>query len=125
MTINLTLAQCFGESATQNNETLTIYKSDLPGLTPDAENRAEQLLAALFLKLLEEFSGSLNDPQGQKITDPQGQTITYDNSLLYSKLKLFAWRINFITRNLRIYRQKTIVCQFFFLTDTDLTPNNF
>jgi hypothetical protein len=40
MTINLTLAQCFGKGASQNSETLTIRKSDLPGLTPDAENRA-------------------------------------------------------------------------------------
>jgi hypothetical protein len=125
MTINLTLKQCFGSNVSQDIETLTIHKSDLPGLTEIANNRTEQLLAALLLKVLEEFEGSLNDSQGQKITDSQLRTITYDNSPLYKRLKLFSWRTNFVTRNSQNYYQKTIVCQFFLLPDTELNPDNF
>ena len=47
-----TLAQLFGDNATQDATTITIVKADLAstGLTPDAANKAESLLLAIFLK---------------------------------------------------------------------------
>ena len=44
------LQAVFGAGATQTATTVTILKSDLPGLTPAADNRAESLLVAILLK---------------------------------------------------------------------------
>jgi hypothetical protein len=46
-----TLTQVFGAAATQTATTLTIAKADLPGLTAAADNKAEQILGSLVLKL--------------------------------------------------------------------------
>jgi hypothetical protein len=45
-----TLAQVFGENATQDATTVTIRKSDLPRLTPQTVNTAESLLAGIIVK---------------------------------------------------------------------------
>ncbi|MGI2909847.1 hypothetical protein AABK37_42490, partial [Hassallia sp. VBCCA 56010] len=47
-----TLAQVFGDNATQDSSNLTISKADLAaiGLTASSNNTAESLLVALILK---------------------------------------------------------------------------
>lgn len=45
-----TLVQVFGASATQTATTITITKSDLPGLTASATNTAESLLTGILLQ---------------------------------------------------------------------------
>ncbi|WP_414546514.1 hypothetical protein [Nostoc sp. CCY0012] len=45
-----TLQQVFGANAIQDATTITIVKADLTGLTADANNTAESLLAAINLK---------------------------------------------------------------------------
>lgn len=40
----------FGPNATQDNNTITIYKRDLPGLIPQIKNHAESILAALYVR---------------------------------------------------------------------------
>ncbi|MBD2508282.1 hypothetical protein H6G91_13500 [Nostoc muscorum FACHB-395] len=46
----LTLAQVFGTNATQDATTVTIYKADLPRLTPASVNTGESLLTGIILK---------------------------------------------------------------------------
>lgn len=45
-----TLTEIFGAGATQDADTITIVKADLPRLTPAAFNRAESLLTGIVLK---------------------------------------------------------------------------
>ncbi len=111
---NLTLAQVFGLNATQNSSQLVILKTDLPGLTPESNNRAEQLLVALFLKLREQFEGNLTDPSGQAIVDNQDRVVTYNNSQLYEKMNIFYWKRQFITRRQHKYILDTFVIDAFF-----------
>lgn len=47
-----TLQQILGADATQDANTITIQKADLPGLTASANNRAESLLVAMLLKAM-------------------------------------------------------------------------
>jgi len=93
--LNLTLAQVFGAGATQDATTLTIRKSDLPGLTAAVDNRGEQLLAALLLQLHKHFEGFVTDQQGNRITDPAGTPLTYSNHI-YQNLDASFWKRQFI-----------------------------
>jgi hypothetical protein len=111
---NLTLAQVFGLNANQSSGQLVILKSDLPGLTPGSNNRAEQLLVALLLKVAEQFEGNLTDPSGQVVTDNQNNAITYDNSKLYERMKIFYWKRQFTTREQQSYSLDTFVIDTFF-----------
>ncbi|MBD2489432.1 hypothetical protein [Aulosira sp. FACHB-615] len=45
-----TLQEVFGANAIQDANTITIYKSDLPGLTPQENNTAESLLTGINVK---------------------------------------------------------------------------
>ncbi|MEH1940096.1 MAG: hypothetical protein V7L01_07755 [Nostoc sp.] len=45
-----TLAQVFGSNATQDATTITIYKADLPRLTPQTVNTPESLLTGIIVK---------------------------------------------------------------------------
>lgn len=47
-----TLQEVFGSGATQDATTITILKSDLPGLTATSDNTAESLLVGILLKNL-------------------------------------------------------------------------
>jgi hypothetical protein len=89
----LTLAQLFGDSATQSATELIIKKADLVavGLTATANNRAEQLIVALLLKALENFEGTLTDENGNKITDELNNPIPYDNRNLWELLEILRW----------------------------------
>jgi hypothetical protein len=91
---SLTLIELFGVNAVQTADELIIKKSDLSavGLTPTANNRAEQLLVAILLKALDNFQGELTDPQGNKVLDPQGETINYNNSSRYLTLLIEPWK---------------------------------
>lgn len=48
-----TLVEVFGNGATQDATTITIQKSSLPRLTPNATNTAESLLTGILLKAQE------------------------------------------------------------------------
>ncbi|MBD2416084.1 hypothetical protein FACHB389_35505 [Nostoc calcicola FACHB-389] len=91
----LTLQQLFGVNAVQTADELIIKKSDLSavGLTPTANNRAEQLLVAILLQALENFEGVLTDESGNKITDELNNAIAYDNRNMWELLEVFRWDI--------------------------------
>ena len=84
-----TLQQIFGANATQTSATITITKADLPGLTPAADNRAEQLFVAVLLQA-KSFLTSANQD-----TNPE-QSITIEDSFQ-----------TLVTRNNQQYRQNT------------------
>jgi hypothetical protein len=94
--LNLTLEQLFGAGATQDSQSLTIQKASLPGLSAAANNRGEQLLAALMLQAWGEFEGELVDSEGSIVVDNQGFSISYDNQNLYEKLRIWFWKRQFI-----------------------------
>jgi hypothetical protein len=89
----LTLQELFGVNAMQTATELVIKKSDLVavGLTPTANNRAEQLLVAITLQALSKFEGHLLDENGNIITDENNNPITYDNKNLWELLEIFKW----------------------------------
>lgn len=93
---NLTLQQLFGANADQTATALTITKADLPGLTPAADNRAEQLLVAILLQAWSEFEGMLVDEIDQTVVDETGDAVGYDQRELYEKLHLWFWKRQFI-----------------------------
>lgn len=93
--ISNTLQQLFGSNATQDSQSLTIRKSDLPLLTPSANNRAEQLLVAILLQAWYEFEGLLVDDQGEVVVDETGEAIGYDQRELYEKLTVWFWKRQF------------------------------
>ncbi|MCC5597967.1 hypothetical protein [Nostoc favosum] len=120
----LTLAQLFGVNAVQTATELVIKKSDLVaiGLTPQINNRAEQLVVAILLKALENFQGHLTDPNDNQVTDFQGRKINYDNSNLYKSLLLEPWK-EFIEQRLENYviRNTLIIHQFSEYADTEFS----
>ncbi len=87
----LTLQELFGVNAVQTADELIIKKSDLSavGLTPSANNRAEQLVIALILKALSNYQGNLTDENNNTITDELNNSITYDNRNLWELLEIF------------------------------------
>ncbi|MBG1240985.1 hypothetical protein [Nostoc sp. NZL] len=89
----LTLQQLFGVNAVQTADELIIKKSDLSavGLTPTANNRAEQLVVAILLKALENFQGVLTDENNIPITDENNYPIEHDNRNLWELLEIFRW----------------------------------
>lgn len=90
--MQLTLAQLFGEGASQTSANLTIKKSALRGLTSSQNNRAEQLLAAILLRSVENFQGTVTSETGEPLTSETGESVTYNNSNLYESLTLEQWR---------------------------------
>lgn len=105
----LNLIQIFGTNATQNDTTLIIQKSDLPLLTPSANNTPESLLIAILLKALSNFSGNILDGNGLPILDSNNQPITFDNSKAYDSLKIFFWNPYGFTRNNQPYIMHQII----------------
>lgn len=109
--MELTLRQIFGSSATQNNDQVIIWKAELPNLTPLNNNLGGQLLAAILLKTLSIFQGTIKDELGDSIWDEAGLTIDYDNSNLYENLLLFPWQTQLIKTESISYIKHTIVFQ--------------
>ncbi|BAT53775.1 hypothetical protein NOS3756_27380 [Nostoc sp. NIES-3756] len=120
--MELTLQQLFGVNCSQDGQVIVIQKSDLPLLTPSANNTAESLLVAILLKAFENFQGQLTDPQGNKITDPNGNTINYNNSTLYLTLLMEPWK-GYIERRLGEYvvRDSLIIHQYLEYADTEFS----
>ncbi|BAY22366.1 hypothetical protein NIES2100_21290 [Calothrix sp. NIES-2100] len=114
---NLSLAQCFGKNSLQNSNSLVIYKSDLPGLTPTAINTAEELVVGILLKILENFEGSITDENGNTITDVFGLPITYNQGDFVNAFNLFYWRINYTQSNGINYKNYQLVFSTFEIWD--------
>lgn len=93
----MTINEWFGVNASQTADTFTISKSDLPGLTPSANNSAESLLSAIILKAREQCEGLVCDELGRSIASESG-FIEYDNSELFD-LVIKYWRLIVLTRN--------------------------
>ncbi|MHC5740192.1 MAG: hypothetical protein ACYTXH_36220, partial [Nostoc sp.] len=89
--IQITLADLFGESATQDASTLTIKKSDLYGLTPALSNSAESILTAILLRASTLFSAYLSDENGNPIITENSDLLGYEHSSLYELLNVFIW----------------------------------
>lgn len=89
--MNLALAQIFGVGASQDSTTITIQKSALLGLVPSANNRAEEILAAIIKTADQQFEGWLTDPSGNAILSPNNLSVDYDNSILYDVLGIQQW----------------------------------
>lgn len=103
-----TLAQVFGANATQDSTYLTIYKSDLTGLTVASENSAESLLAAIILKA----QTQLNDTNQANNAD---QSISIDTGVG-----------GITTRNNQNYREYSLNITLSKLdTQSAIDPNDF
>ncbi|MGI2903330.1 hypothetical protein [Tolypothrix sp. VBCCA 56010] len=79
-----TLAQVFGDNATQDSSNLTISKADLAaiGLTASSSNTAESLFVALMLKAaryLNETNQSTNNDIQVTINEGFGSLVTRNN----------------------------------------------
>jgi hypothetical protein len=109
----LTLQELFGVNAVQTADELIIKKSDLSavGLTPTANNRAEQLVVAILLKPLSNFQGYLIDENGNILTDENNAPIGYDNRQLYELLEMFRWDAYAKERNEKVYLTETLVLE--------------
>lgn len=107
----LTLKQCFGVNATQNDALLIISKQDLPRLTPTSNNTAESLVVGIILKILENFEGKLTTALGETITDEKGIPITYEQGDIFDVFYLFNWRVIFRTKQGNDYRITQFVLQ--------------
>ena len=107
----LTLAQLFGANAVQTADELIIQKSDLlvVGLTPTANNRAEQLVVAIILKALENFEGVLSDENNNRVTDELEQAITYSNRNLWEILEIFHWGLYISEKDTSRLRNQIII----------------
>jgi hypothetical protein len=113
----LTLQQLFGESASQSATELVIKKADLVavGLTPQLNNRAEQLIVAIVLKSLENFIGVITMEDGISITDDEGENIDYDQGdRLYEFMQFLSWEPYFERRNalISVVRKTVIIHSF-------------
>ncbi|MDZ8085614.1 MAG: hypothetical protein RMY16_08460 [Nostoc sp. DedQUE12b] len=115
----LTLIELFGVNAVQTADELIIKKSDLSavGLTPTANNGAEQLLVAILLQALSVFQGYLTDENGNIISDENNAQIGYDNRQLYELLEIFRWDAYAQERNGNVYLTETIVIHSYAQTD--------
>lgn len=103
-----TLQQVFGANATQDSTTLTIYKSDLTGLTASANNSAESLFAAVTLKA----QVQLNDTNQANNPD---QSISIDTGIG-----------SITTRNNQNYREYSLTITLSKLdTQSAIDPNDF
>lgn len=115
----LTFLELFGVNAVQTADDLIIKKSDLSavGLTPTANNRAEQLLVAILLKALSAFQGYLIDESGNLLSDEIGNILGYDNRELYELLEIFRWDAYIKQRDSNVYLTETIVINSYAETD--------
>ncbi|MEA5624111.1 hypothetical protein [Nostoc sp. UHCC 0251] len=115
----LTLTQLFGDSASQTATELVIQKADLAavGLTPTANNRAEQLVVALLLQALRNFEGYLTDENGNIMTDENNAPIGYENRHLHELLEMFRWDAYVKQRNENFYLTETIIFESYVQTD--------
>ncbi len=76
----------FGENASQTATDLVIKKSDLPGLTPLANNTAESLLIGVALKAKEALTETARDAnidQSVALTDGFSPSIATRNNAVY------------------------------------------
>lgn len=116
---NLSLNQLFGKGATQDDEYLVIQKSDLPGLTPNANNTAESLLAGIIIKALENFEGTIIDENNNYITDEDNNPITYKNTKLFEDLEIFLWGSYPESRDLGSVKRTEIIIHHYYTYDPD------
>ncbi len=107
----LTLQELFGVNAVQTADELIIKKSDLSavGLTPTANNSAQQLLVAILLKALSVFQAYVTDESGNLLCDESGNIIGCDNRELYEFLEMFRWDAYVKQRFDNVYLTETIV----------------
>jgi hypothetical protein len=113
MTTNLnplSLAQLFGEGAYQDASVLVIQKSDLLRLTPQANNTAESLLAAILITAYSAFSGTITTGDNQPITTEYGASLTFDNSEAFELLRIIDWTpFQFLRRDEKYINNQIIV----------------
>lgn len=104
-----TLTEVFGDGTTQDSDSITIPKANLPGLTPLAQNTAESLVAGLNTLWATTLS-----PNNQ--TTNRDQQITVTDSGFPGTVQ----------RNGNNYRQITYNINFQKLDTTDgLDPNDY
>lgn len=116
--IELSLTNLFGLQSSQDLENLIIKKSSLPGLFPSANNRAEELLAALVLNAIANFQGKLTTEDNHILTTEDGEPITYDNSESYL-LNVNYWRKIITVSNGQQYIEHQLVLFERILYETD------
>lgn len=98
MQMQLTLAQLFGEGASQTSTSLIIQKSALRGLTPSTNNSAQSLIAAITYTAVNKFEGNLTG-NGNTITG-NSVIVTYNNSELY-QISLEFWKKLFVNSKVK------------------------
>jgi hypothetical protein len=86
MTTEPTLEQVFGAGTTQDANSITLLKSNMPGLTPSSSNTAESLLVGIVLKAkvnLTADNQALNPDQSITIADGFVPSYTVRNAIQY------------------------------------------
>ncbi|MEH2146250.1 hypothetical protein [Nostoc sp.] len=106
---SLSFADLFGKGATQTSDVLVIQKNSLVRLTPQSNNTAESLFAAILITALSAFSGSITTENGEVLTDDTGQSIDYDNTEAFENLKIINWKPFQIVRNGQKYVNNQII----------------
>ncbi|WP_392533761.1 hypothetical protein [Nostoc sp. C117] len=91
MLYQLPFSSIFGGDSSQDATKITIAKSNLPTLTPNENNHAEQLLTAILIQTLNSFSGDIITHDGNKI-DLGDTDLGFDNSDAFEFLKVFQWK---------------------------------
>jgi|SRR6476661_11110799 len=89
----LTPEQLFGEGFYQDAEVIRIQKSSLPRLTASPTNTAQSLLVSLILQAESNFSGFLQNENGEVLRNESNQPLEFDNSALYEFLVVSFWRV--------------------------------
>ncbi|QHG15808.1 hypothetical protein [Nostoc sp. ATCC 53789] len=106
----LSLADLFGEEATQDATVLVIQKSDLLRLTPQVNNTAESLLAAILVTAFSAFSDAITTEDDQSITTEDGFPLTFDNSEAFELIKIIGWTpFQFVRGNQKYINNQVII----------------
>lgn len=83
------LTELFGLGASQDEQTVTFRKADLPTLTPRADNNGQQLFVGLFLVVMSR-QRTITTPSGEILSAP-GANLTYPRE--QSTVRISWWRI--------------------------------
>jgi|SRR6476469_4156327 len=103
-----TIQQVFGPGATQDADSITILKADLPGLTAAANNNGEQLFAGVVNR------ARIYLTEANQASNPD-QSITFGETFS-----------SFVSRNSQNYRQNQVPVNFQKLdTDADIEPDEY
>lgn len=84
------LTDLFGSGASQDAQSVTFKKADLPTLTANATNNGQQLFVGLFLAAFAR-QRAITTPTGEILKAPGGEVLTFPEE--QSSIRIRWWRI--------------------------------